>query len=344
MCKEIFAVFQVYGMRNVMQFEVCLAVKHGILMVLTIVEGIDQWGWDEIGIQYSSALAVSDECIHNAQRELKGCIGSADRPIRCTRGRPKSPFLIDSTRQNANKFTTFAKHQMMPVPLTIWMVVEKLLQVKHRAVVRSGHEGVPFLSVGFCIEVYCYHVLVDLSMRTKLRDCAIFGRELSHTIVEDSSMKNLVLALLCISLTAVAASAQPKEESFGIGISTGWHQGANVTYVVSQDVHLGMQVGLHSSENGTHPTFAPTVRYFLSHEGNFHPYAVASMYISEGGMPGQAYKANTGALLGVGASFFPAKDVNLYAQVTALNLPLDNNEPLSFGIMMPSVGIEWFIW
>ncbi|MFN4984911.1 MAG: hypothetical protein ACK45E_00160 [Ignavibacteria bacterium] len=157
-------------------------------------------------------------------------------------------------------------------------------------------------------------------------------------------MKNLVLALLCISLTAVAASAQPKEESFGIGISTGWHQGANVTYVVSQDVHLGMQVGLHSSENGTHPTFAPTVRYFLSHEGNFHPYAVASMYISEGGMPGQAYKANTGALLGVGASFFPAKDVNLYAQVTALNLPLDNNEPLSFGIMMPSVGIEWFIW
>lgn len=216
--------------------------------------------------------------------------------------------------------------------------------MEHRAVIRSGHERVPFLSVGFCIEVYCYHVVVDLSMRTKLRVCAIFGRELSRTIVEDSSMKNFVLALMCLGLTTVVASAQPKDESFGIGISAGWHQGANITYVISQDVHLGMQVGLHASESGTHPTFAPTVRYFLSHEGNFHPYAVASMYISEGGMGGQAYKANTGALLGVGASYFPAKDINIYAQVTALNLALDNNESTSFGIMMPSVGIEWFIW
>ncbi|MEY2719849.1 MAG: hypothetical protein RLZZ273_1215 [Bacteroidota bacterium] len=157
-------------------------------------------------------------------------------------------------------------------------------------------------------------------------------------------MKNFVFALLCIALTAAVASAQPKEESFGIGISAGWHQGANVTYVISQDVHLGMQVGLHSSESGTHPTFAPTVRYFFAHEGNFHPFAVGSLYISEGGMNGQAYLANTGALLGVGASYFPAKDVNIYAQVSALNLPMDNNESTSFGIMMPSVGIEWFIW
>jgi len=224
------------------------------------------------------------------------------------------------------------------------MVVQELLHVEHRAVVGGLHEGVPLLLVVLGIMVYCYHVHVDLSLPTKLRVCAIFGRELSHTIVEDSGMKNLVLALMCFGLTTVVASAQPKEESFGIGVSAGWHQGANITYVISQDVHLGMQVGLHSSEGGTHPTFAPTVRYFFAHEGNFHPYAVGSIYISKGGMSGQAYLANTGALLGVGASYFPAKDVNIYAQVTALNLPLDNNEPTSFGIMMPSVGIEWFIW
>jgi hypothetical protein len=50
-------------------------------------------------------------------------------------------------------------------------------------------------------------------------------------------------------------------------------------------------------------------------------------------------------MAGAGASYFPTKDVNIYAQVTAVNLPFDTNvEELSFGIMMPSVGIEWFIW
>lgn len=158
-------------------------------------------------------------------------------------------------------------------------------------------------------------------------------------------MKNLVLALLCLGLTAVVASAQPKEESIGIGISTGWHQGANLTYVINQDMHLGVQLGVHIADGNTHPTIVPQLRYFLAHNGNFHPYAIASLYVSEGGMGGQAYKANTGVLAGVGASFFPAKDVNIYAQVAALNLPFDSNvESTSLGIMMPSVGIEWFIW
>jgi len=158
-------------------------------------------------------------------------------------------------------------------------------------------------------------------------------------------MKNLVLALMCLGLTSVVAVAQPKEESIGIGISAGWHQGANLTYVINQDMHLGVQLGLHVSGDNTHPTIAPQFRYFLSHEGNFHPYAVGSLYVSHGGMGGQAYKANTGFLAGAGASYFPTKDVNIYAQVTAVNLPFDTNvEDVSFGIMMPSVGIEWFIW
>jgi hypothetical protein len=157
-------------------------------------------------------------------------------------------------------------------------------------------------------------------------------------------MKNLILALVFLGLTSVAAYAQPKEESVGIGISTGWHQGANLTYVINQDMHLGVQLGLHVSGDDSHPTIAPQLRYFLSHDGNFHPFAVASLYVSQGNMGGQAYSANTGVLAGVGASYFPAKDVNIYAQVTALNLPLDNNETTSFGIMRPSVGIEWFIW
>ena len=234
---------------------------------------------------------------------------------------------------------------MMPVPLALWMIVQKGLQMKHRAVVGGSDEGIPFLSVGFGVAMNGDHSCICLRVVGEVKGCAIFGRYVSHTIVEVCSMKNLVLALMCFGLTTVVASAQPKEESIGIGISAGWHQGANLTYVINEDMHLGVQLGLHSSGDNTHPTIVPQFRYFLAHEGNFHPFAVAGLYVSHGGMIGQAYKANTGVLAGVGASYFPAKDVNIYAQVAAVNLPFDTNvEDLSFGIMMPSVGIEWFIW
>ena len=97
-------------------------------------------------------------------------------------------------------------------------------------------------------------------MRTKLRVCGIFGRELSHTIVEDSSMKRILFVLACLVLTSAGAMAQPKEESLAIGISTGWHQGAHLNYVISQDFHLGLQLGLHISGSNVDPTIAPHVR------------------------------------------------------------------------------------
>jgi hypothetical protein len=158
-------------------------------------------------------------------------------------------------------------------------------------------------------------------------------------------MKSLLVSFVCVLVTTFTAYAQPADESIGIGVSTGWHQGANITYVINQDMHFSFQLGVHINNGEGHPTIAPQLRYFLAHKGNFHPYAVGSVYFSEGGMKGQAYDADMGILAGVGASYFPTKDINVYGQISVADIALQSsNTGSSFGILMPSVGIEWFVW
>ena len=161
-------------------------------------------------------------------------------------------------------------------------------------------------------------------------------------------MKRLVYLFCTITLATIVAYAQPKEESIGLGASTGWAEGANLTYVIGQDVHLGFQLGAYIDGKFA-PTIAPQVRYFLSHNGNFHPFVIGSVLISDraqlkDGTQRLYFGSKMDLIAGAGASYFPAKDVHIYAQLSAVELPLNGNSELAFGLLKPAIGIEWFIW
>lgn len=162
-------------------------------------------------------------------------------------------------------------------------------------------------------------------------------------------MKRIAYLFCTLALVTIAAHTQPKEESIGLGLSTGWAEGANLTYVIGQDVHLGFQLGAYIDSKFA-PTIAPQVRYFVAHTGNFHPFVIGSLLITDRAQIRETsnnyarFGSKMDFIAGVGASYFPEKDVHIYAQLSAVEVPLNGTSELAFGLLKPAVGIEWFIW
>jgi hypothetical protein len=49
-------------------------------------------------------------------------------------------------------------------------------------------------------------------------------------------------------------------------------------------------------------------------------------------------------VVGAGSQFMATKNVGVWAQVALVNLPFSStNENVSFGIMAPAIGIDWYL-
>jgi hypothetical protein len=171
----------------------------------------------------------------------------------------------------------------------------------------------------------------------------------------ESSMKIVVSTLFALTVAVASSLAQMPEERVVAGASMGWLPGAHIGYTISSNFQLGMQLGVRVNEleagqgSRTDVTISPFGRYFFATGDDFNAYAIGQLYISPGekffSTPNSNFKyANEGLVLGVGAQFMATKNVGVWAQVSLLNLPLSStNENLSFGIMAPAIGIDWYL-
>ena len=168
-------------------------------------------------------------------------------------------------------------------------------------------------------------------------------------------MKRFFLSVFTLAIASTFAMAQMPEEHVVVGASTGWFPGAHIGYNISEKTQAGFQLGFRSkgkadNEVGTNAqnsfvTICLYGKHFLSKGGDFNTYGLGMLYINPASQDGiNIGGANEGFLLGAGAEYFPSKNVGLFAQIAVLRFPFSStNDALNFGIMSPSVGIEWFL-
>ena len=164
-------------------------------------------------------------------------------------------------------------------------------------------------------------------------------------------MKSLFLFAISLVVGATSIYAQMPSERLVLGASTGWYPGVHVGYTVDEKFQFGAQVGFRmqgkviGEGTDSYVTICPFGKYLFSSGADFNTFALAQLYINPGRFQQiNAGGSNNGFLLGAGAQYFPAKNVGLFAQIALVNLPFNtNNDALSFGVMTPSVGIEWYL-
>lgn len=166
-------------------------------------------------------------------------------------------------------------------------------------------------------------------------------------------MKSLVTTLVALTVMVTSAYAQMPEERVVVGAAMGWLPGAHIGYTISSNFLLGAQLGVRVHEekvsgSQTDVTISPYGKYFFAKGDDFNAYAIAQLYISPGAKffstPNGGGYANDGVVVGAGAQFMATKNVGVWTQVALVNLPFSStNENVSFGIMAPAIGIDWYL-
>jgi len=170
----------------------------------------------------------------------------------------------------------------------------------------------------------------------------------------EHSMKIFVSILVAMTITAASALAQMPEERVVVGAAMGWMPGAHIGYSISSNFLLGAQLGVRMHDDKglgseTDVTISPFGKYFFAKGEDFNAYAIAQLYISPGAKfystPTKLGSyANDGLVVGAGSQFMATKNVGVWAQVALVNLPFSStNENVSFGIMAPAIGIDWYL-
>lgn len=246
----------------------------------------------------------------------------------------------------------------MPVPLPLWMIVQKALQVEHCSIIGRLDKRIPFVAMLCRVWVDGYHTVRSevLNEVTEWSSASYIATPTFHYQCRmEHSMKKVFLSMVALTIAAVAGFAQMPEERVVVGASMGWLPGAHIGYSISSNFQLGAQLGARINDRNdgkgstTSITISPFGKYFLSNSNDFNAYAIGQLYISPDAKffstPNfnGAY-ANDGFVVGGGAEFFPSKNVGVWAQVSLLNLPFSStSENVSFGIMAPAIGIDWYL-
>lgn len=168
-------------------------------------------------------------------------------------------------------------------------------------------------------------------------------------------MKRFFLTAIVAAMVATTALAQMPAERVVVGASTGWFPGGHIGYTINEKFQLVAQLGLRTKGTaddeigttapGTFVTIGLSGKYFLSQGSDFNTYALGMFYVNPAEQDGlNTGGANEGIVLAGGAEYFPSKNVGLFAQVAVLRFPFaTKTDALNFGLLTPSVGIEWFL-
>lgn len=159
-------------------------------------------------------------------------------------------------------------------------------------------------------------------------------------------MKNVFIVLVAAFtvLGTSIASAQSPSEQLGVGASIGWFgSGGHVVYALDSNLHVGTQFGLLINDDGDMDfTFAPYGKYFISGLKTFRPFVIGQFYISSTTEKLETV-SSTGIRFGGGAEYFIGNNLGIFAQIAVFELPFSPSDAkMSFGILTPAIGIEWF--
>jgi hypothetical protein len=157
-------------------------------------------------------------------------------------------------------------------------------------------------------------------------------------------MKTFVSVLAAaMVLAASSAFAQAPNGQFGIGLALGTGSGAQFTYAINPNVHIGARLGFQStSVSGASQSvfvFGPFFRYLLTSSG-VTPYLLGEFeYASQS--TGGASTSTTSLFLGGGVGYYWNATFGVRGEIYLLNLGLDPSST-TFSIVPARIGIDWF--
>lgn len=160
-------------------------------------------------------------------------------------------------------------------------------------------------------------------------------------------MKKLFFVVLVAITAAVVgplhAQTAPSGQ-FGVGLTLGSGSGAQFTYAINTNVHVGARLGFasqsQSGESTSQFSFAPFFRYLFSASGGVMPYLLGEFdytSVSSGGVS----KSSTALYLGGGVAHYWNATFGVRAEIFLLDLGLDPSYT-QFAIVPVRVGVDWF--
>lgn len=158
-------------------------------------------------------------------------------------------------------------------------------------------------------------------------------------------MKRFLSALVALIATTLAAQAQsPPNGQFGIGLVLGTGGGAQFTYAINPNIHVGGRLGFASlsvsGQSQSQFAFAPFFRYLFSTTGAVMPYLHAEFEyasVSSGG----ASSSSSSLYLGGGVAYYWNATFGVRTEIHFLQLGLDPSST-QFSIAPARIGVDWF--
>lgn len=157
-------------------------------------------------------------------------------------------------------------------------------------------------------------------------------------------MKSVVTAVAaCVILVGSSALAQSPNGQFGIGLTLGTGSGAQFTYAVNPNIHLGGRLGFTSTsmsgESQSQFAFAPFFRYLIGSSGVV-PYLHGEFQYSSISVSGTS-SSQTALFIGAGIAHYWNASFGVRAEANILQLGLDPSST-TFEIAAARIGIDWF--
>ena len=160
-------------------------------------------------------------------------------------------------------------------------------------------------------------------------------------------MKKLFFVVLVAITAAIVgplhAQTAPNGQ-FGVGLTLVSGSGAQFTYAINTNFHVGARLGFaslsQSGESASQFSFAPFFRYLFSASGGVMPYLLGEFdytSVSSGGVS----QSSTALYLGGGVAHYWNATFGVRAEIFLLDLGLDPSYT-EFAIVPVRVGVDWF--
>jgi hypothetical protein len=163
----------------------------------------------------------------------------------------------------------------------------------------------------------------------------------------------IAAATLICAGSVWAQSTPGPSEKFGLGatianpnteVALGSVQGQ---YALSKDLHIGLGLGLEFADKGTFISLIPFAKYLFPSMGGFRPYVLGQLPVQRTGTENFAgnseHDTRVSLVAGVGAEYFVTNSFGVFVNVPALVLPFRSGGAVSFGVLTPNIGVEFFM-
>lgn len=153
------------------------------------------------------------------------------------------------------------------------------------------------------------------------------------------------------SAWAQKASGPTEQYGFGATLATPTTEvnlsGVQGQYALSNDLHVGAGLGLELASEGSFVSVIPYAKYLFAPMGGFRPYVSGQLTIQKLSSDNLAGNSDGDVRLafvaGVGAEYFITNNVGLFVTMPVLTLPFRDNATVSFGLLSPTIGMEFFL-